>query len=490
MSVSSIPNPLMAARPHPRRRAQRRGIALVMVLAAITMLTVILVEFQDESSADVSGALTDRDAVKAEYIARSGVALARLLIAAEPTIRAPIAALLGMLRMPVKQIPVWQFSDRVLGAFNDAEGEQSFMSLANVDLSKGKNLGLDGGRFEMIIVDEDSKINVNIAARTEPISRDRLAFELLGLMAGDQYKLLFEQRDRDGQFSDRATICSAIVDWADFDEIAYGCDPTGASMASATGGTEDAFYQMIDPPYRRKNAGYDSLEELRLVRGIGDDFWATFVEPDPENPKKRTLSVWGQGTININTANPQTLLALVCANTSPQQPAGVCFDPLQMQKFLMVFNMVQGFTMGLPLFGSPKDFIAMMKGGGMFGPLLTTLGVQPVQFLSETRAMDMMSTESKVFSIYSDGVVRGFKRETRMRIHAVVDFRDAPPPGYGQPYAPPGASGSATSGQFSGPPAMPTATGGVTPFTNPNPDSILGALRPSTGGTVIYYRIE
>ena len=36
-----------------------------------------------------------------------------------------------------------------------------------------------------------------------------------------------------------------------------------------------------------------------------------------------------------------------------------------------------------------------------------------------------MTAESKMFSIYADGVVPGFQRKTRIRLHAVVDFRNA-----------------------------------------------------------------
>ena len=63
------------------------------------------------------------------------------------------------------QIPVWEFSDKILGAFNDKEGAADFAALTNTDLSQGKNLGIDGGRFAVDIVDEDSKLNVNVAAR-------------------------------------------------------------------------------------------------------------------------------------------------------------------------------------------------------------------------------------------------------------------------------------------------------------------------------------
>ncbi|HQF23428.1 MAG TPA: type II secretion system protein GspK, partial [Polyangiaceae bacterium] len=460
--------------------------ALIMVLAAITVLTVMLAEFQDESSAELSGALSDRDALRAEYMARSGIQLARLLIAAEPTIRQAIAPLFLLMsggKGTAPQIPVWEFSDRVLGAFNDSTGNEEFQSLAGVDLSQGRNLGIEGGRFELVIVDEDSKINVNMASRGDAFSQTRMAQQLLGLMAADQYKPMFEERDIDDQYSDALTICSAFIDWADPDENYFNCDPRATVTASATA-PEDSFYQMLKVPYRRKNAAFDSLEEIRMVRGVGDDFWATFVDPEPGNPKKRVMTVWGQGQVNVNTANAQTIWAIVCAG-APQ--ATICVDPAQAQTFLTFFSMAKGFTMGAPLFFSPKAFVSAMKGQGMVGPILTSLGIEPVQFLSEAETVKMVATESKVFSIYADGVVPGYRRETRTRIHAVVDFRTAPAPGFGPGF---GADGSA-AGSMGNPPG---SAAGSSQFgadsSSLGEGAIQGAVAPNPGGTIIYWRME
>lgn len=486
------PIPMAARLRTRRRRRSRRGVALIMVLAAITILTVMLAEFQDESSAELSGALSDRDALRAEYMARSGINLSRLLIASEPTIRGAIAPLLMMLsggKSAAPQIPVWEFSDRVLGAFNDSTGAEEFQALAGVDLAEGRNLGMEGGRFEVLIIDEDSKLNVNMAARGDAFSQTRISQQLMGLMGGDQYKPLFEERDFDGQFSDSMTICSALIDWADPDENFFSCDPRATVTASATA-SEDSFYQLLKTPYRRKNAAFDSLEELRMVRGVGDDFWATFVDPEPGNPKKRVMTVWGQGQVNINTANAQTIFALICAG-APQ--AGMCIDPAQAQAFFMFFTMAKGFTMGAPMFFSPKAFISTMKGQGMLGPILTTLGIEPVQFLSEAEMVKMVSTESRVFSIYADGVVPGFRRETRVRVHAVVDFRTAPPPGYGQGFGLDAMAGSADGtqpGAFGGSADTSATAGQFGADGQLSENAIQGALVPNPGGTIIYWRME
>lgn len=199
--------------------------------------------------------------------------LARLLIAAEPTVRKTITPMFAMLGKKPPQIPVWEFSDMVLGPFNDSIGAQAFGGLSGLDVSTGKNLGIGGGgNFVLNIMNEDSKLNVNISAKTEPNSQRRLAAQIMGLVSPQQYNPMFEGRDADGQFTDRLTVCGALVDWADYDELLYNCNPTSNAGSE---GAEDSFYQTIGLPYMRKNAAYDSLEELRLVRGMGKDFWST-----------------------------------------------------------------------------------------------------------------------------------------------------------------------------------------------------------------------
>jgi general secretion pathway protein K len=444
-----------------------------MVLGAIAVMIVMLAEFQDEAGAELASATATRDSVQAEYFARSAVNLSRLLVAAEPTIRSAIAPLFMLMKQTPPQLPVWQYADRVLGAFNDKEAAQDFAGLGGFDLSMGKNLGLKGGSFEVVIVDEDAKINVNMGAANE-IAHIRLAKQLMSAMGPIQYNPLFEQRDPNGNYNDRLTTCSAIVDWADPDEQLFSCDVTNAPSSNAV---EDSWYQLQTKPYRRKNAPYDSLEELHMVRGVTDDFWQTFVDPDPTDPRKRTMTVWGQGPVNVNTANPLTLYALVCSG-APQ--ADLCTNPTQMPLFVMGVTMAQSLSMGAPVFGSGGDFVQMMKGKGQLGPLLTMMGIQPVKFQSESEFTKSIATESKIFSIYAVGVVKGYKRQTRVRIHAVVDFRASP------------SLANLASQATSTAAASPSASAGVQTQTIPGqgPNAITNALQPSVGGQVVYFNIE
>jgi general secretion pathway protein K len=464
-----IPTPVTPATPasaaraaaRAKRRKRERGVALIMVLGAIAIMIVMLAEFQDDAGAEFAAATAARDGTQAEYFARSSIALERLLIASEPTMRQAITPLFMLMKQTPPQLPVWEYSDRILGAFNDQDGSKDF-----------SNLGLKGGHFEVQVVDEDAKINVNQGAANQ-IAHIRLAKQLMSAMAPIQYDPLFTQRDSTGNYNDRLTICSAVIDWADSDEQLFSCDLTNSAGSNAA---EDSWYQLLAKPYRRKNAPYDSLEELHMARGISDDFWTTFVDPDPTDPRKRIMTVWGQGTVNVNSANPATLYGLVCSGAPT---AEMCTDPLQMQLFVMGMTMAKGITMGAPIFGSPKDFISAMEGKGMLGPMLTLLGLKPVKFQSESDFAKSLSVQSKVFSIYAVGAVKGFRRETRVKIHTVVDFRSAQPIVGGGP-AP---SGTAATG------AAPTA-GGQQVTTPGASGAITAALQPNIGGQVLYYEIE
>lgn len=467
------------------RRASKRGVALVIVLGSLSILAVMLTEFQDETSADLGHALSERDGIKAEFAAKSAINLSRLLIASEPTVRKAVAPFLMMLFQSTPQIPVWGFADDILGAFNDKAGQTRFSSLGGFDLSAGKNLGMEGAGFEVTIVDEDSKLNVNMAAASNLFAQQRLAGLLVGLMAGIQYDTLFSERDIDGNFHTRQQICSAIIDWTDNDAETAACDLTGQNVQT---GSEDGYYQMLNQPYERKNAAFDSLDELHLVRGVTDDFWNTFIEPDPYKPEGRVVTVWGQGKVNVNTANPQTILALIGAYSTPDSP--LIMDQQVQMKVLMVLSLLRSMTQGIPLMGTPKAFINTLKGQGLLGPMLQALEIPPLKLVSEAELEKAVSTESKVFSIYATGTVKSGNRTTVRRIHSVVDFRGAPAPI--NPFANVGNLAGMNPADLAS--AAQSAAQNAGPAPNLPPDAtdttLANAFRPNPGGDVIYYRVE
>src|SRR5262249_55464788 len=111
-----------------------------------------------------------------------------------------------------------------------------------------------------------------------------------------------------------------------------------------------------------------------------------------------------------------------------------------------------------------------------------------------------ITTESKVFSIIATGYVKSGNRETRERIHTVIDMRGAPSPvnliaqQIANASAGTGAPGSAASSTTANPANPLTgalgAAGAASGIPGATGDSDLGFLLPDPGGRVIYFRAE
>lgn len=121
------------------------------------------------------------------------------------------------------------------------------------------------------LMDEERKINLNTA---ELGVLQRLISEVLAV---DETEAL--------------EYASAIVDWRDED--------TPAAPSSA--GAEDSYYQGLPRAYEAKDAPFEVLEELLLVKGITPDIYAAL---------KAYVTIYSQGPVNINTAAKPVLIAL------------------------------------------------------------------------------------------------------------------------------------------------------------------------------------
>ena len=403
--------------------------ALIMVLAAMSLMFVMAEQTRDEVEVYSLSAAVARDQLIAEAQARSAVGLAAVVLHAEPAIRraiapvlTPLMALMGRGFQAPPQIPIWEQADLIIGPFRSRDGASAMGELARVDFGAAKNLGGLTGLAPVVIVDEDSRINVNSAIRSS-VAQILLARQLQGLIVNPALNGFFEQRDPDGQFTDRPTLLAGVIDYIDFDEVAFDAQSLLATTATAAStAPEDSFFVRLRPPGRRRNAPLDSLEELRMLRGFGDDdLWHAVVDPDPGNPRRRTLTVWGQGAVNVNTANGQTLLALVCAY-SPDAPQ--CSDASQASTFITTITMVQAMTlsMGIPLFTSTQNFIATVQGRPPMGPMLTQLGMRPFTVRDAAGLERSITVESKVFSIYAEAEVGA----AHVRVQAVLDMRPQP----------------------------------------------------------------
>jgi hypothetical protein len=163
----------------------------------------------------------------------------------------------------------------------------------------------------------------------------------------------------------------------------------------------------------------------------------------------------------------------------------MCTDPLEAAKFLQLVTMIRTVAAGAPIFGTPNVFIKTLKQEGPIGLFLKPF-MEPI--VLPPSAAKALTAESKMFSFYVTGYVKSGKRETRTKIHAVVDFRGAPPPPDVAALLKLAESGAlqaladqaAAQAQQSGAPAAPTVDDNGFP----------AFLTPSPGGRVVYFRID
>ena len=427
-----------------RRRARRpasgreRGIALIIAMTAVSILSVMLADMHQSTTAAYVVATTERDQLRAEYLARSGVNLTRLLVAQEPAIRTVVAPMYQMLvGRPPPQLPVWAFANDILRPFCNYDEVQGMGSTVGVDFATSEGLGRTGGTCEILAIAENSKLNVSDPLNFDgDRARTSVGMQMFALMGGYQspspYDPIFEQRDADGQFTSRLDVVSALIDWWDVDTDRTTFDP-GASTVSQSG-AEDDVYARFDDPYQPRNAPFDSIEELRLIRGVGDDFWATFVEPDPEDPRARAITIYGSGAVNPNEAQPEVLIARVCSILVDQP---LCTDPVEASKFIQVMRTIRGIA-PVPWFGRGADFIAFLEGRGgprdLYPMLSGFLGAdspllfRPVSVSAAQRPLldGALVTAARILTVQ----VTGHAGRATVRMRTVMNFHDrwTPPP--------------------------------------------------------------
>jgi len=433
-------HPPRSARTRGRRNSRReQGVALILVLGVIAVLTVFVTELMGNTSTAFQVAIGERDRLQAEYLARSGLNLTRLLIAKEPDIRRVIAPMYSiMLGHGPPQLNVWNFADALLMPFANPKGAEGAAAQTGIAFSEIQGIKETGGTFDVISLPENSMMNLS-----KPLfwqgdeARVSLAMQLYALTGGYQnqspYDSLFNGMDPDGQLTGRLDVVSAVIDWWDEDEQRTTFDPGAAKVNSS--GREDDIYSRLPEPYRVKNAPYDSLDELRLVRGFTDDFWATFVEPDPEDPRTRQVTVYGSGAVNPNESRAEVLWSRICSFVSTQP---LCADPLQRMAFVSLFSTARA-ILPIGLFEKPADFLNFIEGKGnqrdLYPMLIAMLGKDnpllmwtPVVIPQDKRGLmnGAFVTSARIFTIQASGRVN----KASVRINTVVNFDEnwTPPP--------------------------------------------------------------
>jgi general secretion pathway protein K len=237
------------------------GIALVSVLWILVLLTAIVAEFAYSMRTEVNITRNFKEAAQAHYIARAGV----------------IRAVVGII----------QERDKAKDVNNADEVSPDNTWRVNAPIAP-QSFG--SGQFSVHIDNTAGLIDLNTAGDN-----------LLRLMV-DTLDVPDTEKD---------VIVDSILDWRDTDNL------------HRLNGAENKFYQALPKPYACKNAPFDSVEELLLVRGISPELFYKNLRPivtvtEVRKIKKaskrrsrrrsRTRAVVGQ--INLNAAPRKLLEAL------------------------------------------------------------------------------------------------------------------------------------------------------------------------------------
>ncbi|MBW2134209.1 MAG: general secretion pathway protein GspK [Deltaproteobacteria bacterium] len=239
-----LPNSSLNLNNPPRRcpPASEEGVVLLLVIWILGLISVVILTGAYEWRNEIKLTANFQESCQCHSLAQAGVhyALGKLV-----ELKLAEAAIM---ESPTASIPAGTW-----------RGDQKLHILE-----------IAGGRVEVRVADEGGKINLNLADQ-----------KILGkLFAALGYKKASGQ-----------SLVAAIMDWRDTDALTR---PQGA---------ESPYYLRLNPAYPAKNTGFDVVEELGWVKGLG------YSQLLPHLADYFTVNKNGP-EININTASLEVLQAI------------------------------------------------------------------------------------------------------------------------------------------------------------------------------------
>ncbi|MCB9778259.1 MAG: general secretion pathway protein GspK [Alphaproteobacteria bacterium] len=341
------------------RRQTRGGIALLVVVTAITIMTVVVSDLAYTSRVRFLVAAHSTDRQQAYWLAWSGTEIYKLIIMADVEIGDSIEQFAGDLAIDGLIDMVPQINTGLLTMLMASDGgddvdemtedmtdeeRKRFESTGSVSdevrdeaLEEGGGLFSERswldlpGDFSAGIEKESCKINVNmLATATEDNIENSPTFTLmLGLLSGEED----EQWLRDRNLEARDLIAN-LADWVDEDSMRSG----------GNGGYEDNLYQNLEPGYLSKNKPFETKDEIRLVEGWQDDVFERFGDQ---------FTIYGGGKIDLSCDDPEIYRAILQSSyvSPPQQDADVD----------RILSLISEHTMLYGSFSKPKDFVQFLQ---------------------------------------------------------------------------------------------------------------------------------
>ncbi len=195
-----------------RVKKNERGIALLVVLMGIALMTLIVVDFSTAAALSYLSAANQANELRAYYLARSAISVGLGLLAED--------------------------------ARTDSMSQTPFDSLSDVWAIPFPPMPVGGGEVSLSITDEARKLNINdlVNPQNGQVDQDFVAeLQRLFMIVGVSPEII-----------------PAIIDWIEPGNIA---SPGGAKMD---------FYMGLQPPYAPRGGPMPTIGDLKLIKGVDE----------------------------------------------------------------------------------------------------------------------------------------------------------------------------------------------------------------------------
>lgn len=211
------------------------GVALMMVLWVLILLSFIALEFAHSMRTELEVTKTFRDETQAYYMARAGIELGRYELA----ICGTNPKLTPHYRDP-------ESGRLVFGKGDDGEAKK-FPTCRTFELGDGKC------DYEFEAAGDKLPLNKLVDPGNYAKSQEMIK------------KFLEKYCDVETASEEESNISLSILDWVDEDHIAGGSTQSGGLPGL---GAEDDWYKSHDCGYECKDAPFESEDELSLIQGL------------------------------------------------------------------------------------------------------------------------------------------------------------------------------------------------------------------------------
>lgn len=316
-----------------RKVRREAGVALLMVTVTVAVMGAVAGDMAYNARVDLEAAANSRDMLRAEYLARSAMQLGQLLVVVQGGLQKQMQALPPEIR---DLIVITDYADFLAKAFGgDDEARAGLGGLIGLDLAGAEGLGSGKGtNLDLEIASEEGKYLLNCGGggvNPNPQQRQNLYLLIDKMIRPQRYSRMFRIPDRDGVVITYEDLPRALIDWVDVDQQRY--EPLGNATAS------EERYDRGQDRYEAHHHHMDTIEEMALVRGVSEDFWAAFGE---------MFTVYGGSDCRVlsSAMRPESwpLVAAMIAASSPDQT--VVFEPNTALVAQQVAGMLKS---GLPL---------------------------------------------------------------------------------------------------------------------------------------------